>query len=251
MGQAEFLRSSKSDTMFTGSKTQRSSFARWLKQYDDGKLKDNDMMREKKRSYVDVELKLCTYLRIRAEQCKRDKCGVSWLLLKEKCKKWSVEFGHATFACSDGWLNKTMERHGFKQVNLHGEANDMTDDECAVLMVPWRKELQDLCEELGVGPECLHNADQSGLFYQKLPNSLCVDKDREKEFAGTKVMKEKTRITIMVCTAANGDKLPLAIIGKPKMPHCLKLPVDKTNPPMPYAHQSNAWFDKHVTVWWI
>lgn len=252
MAQAEFLRSSRSDAIFTGARSQKSSFSRWLKHYDEGKLQDSDMMREKKREFIDVELKLCAYLRARAEQYQTDKCGVSWLLLQEKCKIWGDELGHAgKFSVSNGWLNDTMKRYGFTQVNLHGEANDMTDDERETVMVPFRKKLQDLCEELGVGPECLYNADQSGILYQKLPNSLYVDKDRKKQYAGTKLMKDKTRITIMVCTAANGVKFPLAIIGKPKKPACFRLLPDQQNTPIPYTNQSNAWFDKFTTVWWI
>ena len=90
-----------------------------------------------------------------------------------------MELGHKkdVFSASDGWLNKTLERHGYKYIKLHGEANDMTDDERESVMVPWRKKLYDMCEELGVGPEVLYNADQSGLLYQKLPNSLYVNKE--------------------------------------------------------------------------
>ena len=92
------------------------------------------MIREKKRSFVEVECEIFACLRVRTEQCKRDKCGVSWLLLKEKNKKWGGELGCATFEASDGWLNATIERHGFKYLNLYGEANDITDDECEVVI---------------------------------------------------------------------------------------------------------------------
>ena len=64
-------------------------------------------------------------------------------------------------------------------------------------------------------------------------------------------MKDKTRLTLMVCTAANGEKFPLAIVGKPKTPHCFRLLADPGNTPIPYTNQSNAWFDKFITVWWI
>ena len=66
-----------------------------------------------------------------------------------------------------------MECHGFKHLNSHREANDMTDDEHKALMVPWRKELQNLCDELRVGPDFLRNADQFGVFIKNLP-TLCV-----------------------------------------------------------------------------
>ena len=60
------------------------------------------MTRENIRAFVETELKLCACLRVRAEQHKRDKCGVSWLLLKDKCNKWGEKLGHTTYEASDG-----------------------------------------------------------------------------------------------------------------------------------------------------
>ena len=74
---------------------------------------------------------------------------------------------------------------------------------------------------------------------------MYVKKDEKKNYAGAKQMRDKTRITLMVCTAASGRKVPLSIIGKPKNPRCFK-DVQK---PMLYMNQGNAWFTKDVTVW--
>ena len=58
---------------------------------------------------------------------------------------------------------------------------------------------------------------QTGLFYQKLPNRIYVDKSKKNDYAaGAKQMKDKTRITLMVGTVADGTKVPLSIVGKPK-----------------------------------
>jgi hypothetical protein len=51
----------------------------------------------------------------------------------------------------------------------------------------------------------------------------------------------------MVCTTANGDKVPLAVVGKSKKP----VSFDNQPPPLPYTNQANAWFDKGITRWWI
>ena len=63
-------------------------------------------------------------------------------------------------------------------------------------------------------------------------------------------MKDKTRVTAMVCTAADGYCCPLAIIGKSKRPVCFDL-LCGSKTPLLYKEQSNAWFDRNVTVWWI
>lgn len=64
-------------------------------------------------------------------------------------------------------------------------------------------------------------------------------------------MKDKTRVTAMICTAADGTQTPIAIIGKAKKPSCFQLHDPATALPLPYKEQKNAWFDKSITLWWI
>ena len=71
----------------------------------------------------------------------------------------------------------------------------MTEEEYNKVMIPWRKELQQIFEEKIFTPSTLYNADQTGLFYQKLPNSLYIKKGGK---SGIKAMKDKTRVTVMV-----------------------------------------------------
>jgi hypothetical protein len=44
-----------------------------------------------------------------------------------------------------------------------------------------------------IGKSCLYNADQTGLFYAKLPNRMFVKKGTEQQYAGTKqAINQKT-----------------------------------------------------------
>ena len=61
-------------------------------------------------------------------------------------------------------------------------------------------------------------------------------------------MKEKSRMTAMICTVNNGEKLPIGIFGKPNKSICFRL---VTILHIPYINQHNTWFDSNVTVWWI
>lgn len=92
-----------------------------------------------------------------------------------------------------------------------------------------------------------YNGDQTGLYYQKLPNWMYVDKDAKKTYAGVKQMKDKTRITLMVRTAADGSKVPLSIVNKPKN-MCFRMQRG-SKPPLPYMNQNNAWFNRDITIW--
>ena len=69
---------------------------------------------------------------------------------------------------------------------------------------------------------------------EKLPNRMYVKKDQKKNYYGAKQMKDKNRITLMVCTAASGRKVALSIIGKAKNPLCFTHLPKK---PMPYRNQ--------------
>ena len=47
---------------------------------------------------------------------------------------------------------------------------------------------------------------------------MYVDKDTKHRHAGVKQMKDKTRAILMVCTAIDGTKVPLVIVGQSKNP---------------------------------
>ena len=131
---------------------------------------------------------------------------------------------------------------------MAGEAGDLDDGVVAQLMLLFKDKLSSLSTEYRVSSDRIYNADQTGLFYRQLPNRMFVDEDKVKSTRGVKQMKDKDRVTLMMCIAANGEKLPLAMVGKSKLPACFRM-IDKV--PMDYTHQQNAWFDRAVTRWWI
>ena len=75
-----------------------------------------------------------------------------------------------------------------------------------------------LVNKYKLDPSCVYNADQMGLYFQKLPNHMYVDAKKKKSYASVKQMKDKTRITLIVYTAICSAKCPLAIVGKSKKP---------------------------------
>jgi hypothetical protein len=154
---------------------------------------------------------------------------------------------YANFKASAGWLSKVLRRHNKMGVNLHGEACDVPAEEITKIMTGWLVRFHGKIDLHKIIPAWLYNADQFGLFFQKLPNRIYIDAGQKKTIAGCKQMKDKTRITVMLCTAADGSNVPLAVVGKAKKPACFSL----GDPPLPYHHQANAWFDRDVTLWWI
>ena len=253
LSHAAFLRSKDSGDEINDAAGNRAVFGKKLKQYQAGKLNSSTKLkRQKGGQFEDVEKKLVDYINLRKKLYRRDKCGMSWVLMEEKAKLFAKQCGYAdgSFNASAGWIQNTLNRHGIIGIKLHGEANDLDDAEREKVMLEWTtKKFHPLLEQHNISPGCCYNADQTGLFYTKLPNRLYVYEGEKKNYAGVKQMKSKDRITMMVCTSAAGAKLPVAFVGKAKNPVCFRSCGGDL--PAPYTHQKKAWFDKGVTVWWI
>lgn len=204
-------------------------------------------------NFLAVENEIVSYLDKRYRLMFRDKVGMSRGYLQEKAKELAEKLltaeEYSDFKASSGWLTNVLKRNQFVGMNLHGEANECNPQESDALMKVFRKELSELMEKNNIPVERLYNADQTGLFYQKLPNhAICRAEDR-KNTRGCKAMRDKNRLTLMVCTGVQGDKVPLAVVGTAVRPQCWDLCYN--TPPLPYTNQENAWFDRKVTIWWI
>ena len=134
-----------------------------------------EMKRVRKRQFAAVEETLAQCLKLRELNYKRDKLGISWLLMIEKCLKWAEDLGIEDFKGSNG-LNNTLKYHNMTRIRLHGEADDLLDEEVKAAMNPFRDEFQALAEKKGVGPSCMHNADQTGFFQSETTQcNVCTE----------------------------------------------------------------------------
>ena len=245
-----------------------STFLRWLQEFKAGTLPSDEqpsgdeIYRVRLRRYEAVEKELVSYVNYRARAYQQDKLGLSWLILKDKAISIYNRLFPAPerdrsdpgFKASCSWISKTLQRYNLVGISLHGEANDIKVAEAAVAMQEFRQRLEKLCLDNGLIDDngqydyCrVYNADQTGLFYQKLPNRIYCDRAARKDLKGVKQMKDKARITLMVATSA-GSKGPLAVIGTAAEPRCFSqlTRVDgKRQTPIKYTSQKNAWFDKN------
>jgi len=243
--ESAFLRSKDSGDL--GIQDQR-TFNRWLKQFRQGSLKNDDYKRSKSSPYDDVKAKLLEYIELRERLFKRDKCGLSWSVLKHKALHFAEQLGHKDFKAGDYFIKRVLDSGNKRCVSLHGEGMEMSEEEKAEKKQEFLNSMRDNIEKYNISLNRIYNADQTGLFFNKLPNRIYVDK-AAKDYRGVKQMKSKDRVTLMVATSATGEKIPLFMVGKAKSPECFRLCDGK--PPLPYYHQANAWFDKDVTVHWI
>jgi len=226
----------------------QNTFNRALKKFRDGLLQNDDAKRIRTSLFDDVKEKLLQYIELRAQLYKRDKCGLSWALLKEKALYYAEQLGHDNFRAGDYFIASVLKKGNKKCIALHGEGMEMSEEDKVSKRASFTATLRSYMERYDLSIDRVYNADQTGLFYNKLPNRIYIDKD-EQDYRGVKQMKSKDRVTLMVASSGAGKKLPLFMVGKSKKPECFRLCGDV--PPMAYIHQANAWFDKEVTIHWI
>jgi hypothetical protein len=246
--QSAFLRSEESGQDV--SLKHQSTFNQALKRYNSGELPNNGSKRNRPSPYEDVKEKVLEYIEFQARLYKRDKCGLSWALLKHKSLVFAEQLGHDvnTFKAGDYFIASILKKGNKKSIELHGEGMDMSEEDQAKKWETFFSSLRETMEKFDITLDRLYNADQTGLFYNKFPNRLYIDKDQQ-DYRGIKQMKSKDRVTLMVATSASGKKVPLFMVGKSKNPECFKLCGGVL--PMAYTHQPNAWFDRDVTMHWI
>ncbi len=111
--------------------------------------------------------------------------------------------GIENFKASNGWFRNWRRRCSIQEsMRLFGEAGDVDPKE----MEPKIEELRQKLEALGFAARNIFNMDESGLFYRALPNRTYlspVEGDRTK-VRGSKSLKAKDRITMVLCVNATG-----------------------------------------------
>lgn len=167
---------------------------------------------------------------------------ISGEILKEKARFfYNRILEKEDFRASDGWLDKFKRRFGIRLLTLTGErlSCDLESVE------PFIEKFKSKVEELGLGPDQIYNADESGLFWRLLPKKTFVHK-AEASAPGRKLAKD--RLTFMPCANASGThKLQLLVIGKSKNPR----PFKNVQLPVYYTNQKKAWMNQNIFTNWF
>uniref|UniRef100_A0A8C4QMW9 DDE-1 domain-containing protein n=1 Tax=Eptatretus burgeri TaxID=7764 RepID=A0A8C4QMW9_EPTBU len=99
----------------------------------------------------------------------------------------------------------------------------------------FKEEFARECSEYS--PEQVYNADETGLFWKKMPNKTFLAKE-DMCPAGFKLSKE--RLSLLLCANAAGtDKLRPIVVGKAKCPRAFKH-INVTHLPVLWRHNSKA-----------
>lgn len=165
---------------------------------------------------------------------------VSGPMIQGKAKEFAFLLDVRGFEASSGWLTRFRDRHGIAWKTICGESKD-ADHEAART---WRDDkLRDIIN--GYSPDDIYNADETGVFYQTLPNKTMAFKNDSCK--GGK--QSKVRITALLCCNATGShKLKPLVIGKYAKPRCFK-----GVPSLPCIYKSNkkAWMTRNIFSEWL
>ncbi|XP_014490505.1 tigger transposable element-derived protein 6-like, partial [Vigna radiata var. radiata] len=172
-------------------------------------------------------------------QVREKDARVNGPIMRQKAESLAKRLGIEGFVATDGWFNRWLKREGIEFKKPHGEARDADSTAAGnFLTEEWPRILSEYA------PSDVYNADETALYFRALPEHTYVLKNETAK--GSKSCKD--RITILCCVSMTGEKKRLLVIGKSKMPRCLKnvkkLPAD-------YTSSAKAWMTKDLFSKWL
>ncbi|UYV72632.1 hypothetical protein LAZ67_10000112 [Cordylochernes scorpioides] len=146
------------------------------------------------------------------------------------------------FAYSSGWLQRFKGRFHISQRRLCVEGASISP----AIIDEHLTNLNSILANSGYDPANICNADETGLFFQIIPDRTLAHKDEN--CRGVKRMKQ--RITVLLCCKSTGtDKRRLLIIGKSTKPQCFR----NFSPHFycTYTSNSKAWMTSSIFQEWL
>ncbi|XP_055377928.1 tigger transposable element-derived protein 6-like [Condylostylus longicornis] len=154
-------------------------------------------------------------------------------MLLEQAKKFAEILGVNNFEPNNGWLHMWKNRENINFHRIMGEKNDANLDAART----WTSTtLKTMLKDYS--PDCVFNADETGLFYKALPQGTLA-------FAGEKVFggkMQKNRLTILFVCNMDGTQKYAFVIGTPKNPRAFR----NKEVPLPYFSQKKAWMVSEI-----
>ena len=194
-------------------------------------------------------IKMEKALNIWIEDLNQRNIPVDSYLIKDKAKTLYDHFSddenkeNNSFMASKGWFENFKKRFALHNIRMTGEA--ASADHVAADAYP--AEFAKVIEEKGYRPEQVFNADETGLWWKKMPSRTFIAKE-EKQAPGFKVQKD--RVSLSFCGSAAGHMIKPMMIYKSKRPRALK-GKDMNQLPIFYRHNKKAWMTAAMFTDWF
>ncbi|KAL7306176.1 hypothetical protein TKK_0001621 [Trichogramma kaykai] len=147
------------------------------------------------------------------------------------------------FLASRGWFHRYRERYSLHNVRFSGESAS-ADHDAARNYPP---ELRAIIREKNLVPSQILNADETGLYWKKMPSRTYLTKE-EKVAPGLK--KSIDRLTLLLCANASGNfKCKPMLVYRAETPRALK-GKNKQHLPVFWKSNRTAWVTQiHFKDW--
>ena len=181
-------------------------------------------------------IKMEKALNIWIEDLNRRFIPVDSQAIREKATKLYEHYSQNTdssFKASKGWFENFKKRYSLHNLKLMGET--ASADHAAA--EKYQDEFEKMVQEKGYLPEQVFNADETGLFWKKMPSRTFLSQ-QERQAPGFKAAKD--RVSVLLCGNAAGHMIKSMFLYKGKRPRCFK---GKNMNMLPLFYRSNkkAW----------
>ena len=169
---------------------------------------------------------------------------ISGTLLQETARDLAAKMGIEDFKGGNGWLSGFKERKGLSLRTIQGEAKSVNMDS----VESWKSTvLADLLRTYG--PDCIYNADETGLYYKAQPSKSLTYKNEDARGA----KRSKERITLLLAANMSGsDKLKPLVINKSKTPRAFtRARVRAAQLPVEWEANPSAWMTSEIFSRWL
>lgn len=156
----------------------------------------------------------------------------------------SIDEDNHQFVASNGWFGKFKKRHALHNLKIQGESASADADAAE----KYPAEFEKIIKQNGYLPEQVFNADETGLWWKKMPSRTFISKN-EKRAPGFKVSKD--RVTLLLCSNASGDFMTKPMfINRSLNPRCMKQ-CNKNNLPVYWRANKKSWMTASLFNDWF
>ena len=168
--------------------------------------------------------------------------------IREKAKKMYDYFSSKngekkSFVASKGWFEKFKARFMFHNLRITGES--ASADHVAAATYP--EHLEKLIKEKGYSPEQVFNADETGMWWKKMPSRTFISQE-ERQAPGFKAQKD--RVSLLLCGNAAGHMIKPMFLYRAARPRALK-GKDLHQLPVFYRSNKKAWVTAALFMDWF
>ena len=210
---------------------------------DEAKGIPSTIKRPLRARFPDVEADVLEFIKF----VRSERLPVTSYHVKARALRAATKFNDNSFRASNGWLQKFIRRSAIQRsFKLHGKGGvDLPVDASARM-----QEIRDITSEYEL--KNIYNMDESALFYRMGPRQTYLTDDEDRNTTrGTDLQKHKRRVSIVMCTNADGSHIvPVSYIGAAAKPNCF---LDSRFAALmdQYWSQSNGWMDNKGFAHWI